>query len=238
MKLLKHQPFSSVAAVAGLVGRYRCVALTAAVLAFLAASAVFGETSEAEKLVRFVFYITVILAPYFVSRSRKVGKITLVAGVFVAAPNLFVICNHTTNAFSANSFELAVWGLVLGFEILLTMCVIRYSVSSADAREPIGGVVLTYLLIGIVFSNIYFLISQYAPGAFACNGETFAPTMNDLRYFSYVTLTTCGFGDITPVNRLARTVAAMESVTGVLYVGIFIGKLVSRRRTAGGTVRG
>jgi voltage-gated potassium channel len=46
-------------------------------------------------------------------------------------------------------------------------------------------------------------------------------------YFSFVTLSTVGFGDVTPVSKLARTLAVMEAVTGTFYVAILIARLVA-----------
>ena len=46
-------------------------------------------------------------------------------------------------------------------------------------------------------------------------------------YFSFVTLSTVGYGDITPVSRIARWLAAMEAMTGLLYVAVLIARLVS-----------
>ena len=51
-------------------------------------------------------------------------------------------------------------------------------------------------------------------------------------YFSFSTLTTLGFGDITPVSRVARTLAIMETVTGTLYLAILISRLVGRYSSA------
>jgi hypothetical protein len=45
-------------------------------------------------------------------------------------------------------------------------------------------------------------------------------------YFSFITLSTVGYGDITPVSRIARWLAAMEAMTGLLYVAILISRLV------------
>jgi ion channel len=49
----------------------------------------------------------------------------------------------------------------------------------------------------------------------------------DAFYFSFITLSTVGYGDITPVSRIARWLAAMEAMTGLLYVTVLIARLVS-----------
>ena len=51
----------------------------------------------------------------------------------------------------------------------------------------------------------------------------------DLMYFSFVTLATLGYGDITPVSNTARTLAVVEALVGMLYIAIFMARLVSMR---------
>ena len=53
-------------------------------------------------------------------------------------------------------------------------------------------------------------------------------------YFSFITLSTVGYGDITPVSRIARWLAAMEAMTGLLYVAVLIARLVALYRSGEG----
>ena len=50
-------------------------------------------------------------------------------------------------------------------------------------------------------------------------------------YFSFITLSTVGYGDITPVSKVARMLAAMEAITGLLYVAVLIARLVAIQAT-------
>jgi hypothetical protein len=66
-----------------------------------------------------------------------------------------------------------------------------------------------------------------------------SPRASELLYFSYVTLTTLGFGDITPVHPVARSIAGLEALTGQFYIAIVVARLValhilhSQERSAG-----
>jgi ion channel len=93
----------------------------------------------------------------------------------------------------------------------------------------IMGAVGVFLLIGIVFANGYRLVALYADGAFAIGG-TPAPASAFLPrvvYFSFVTLSTLGYGDITPVHPFARSLAMMEAVSGQLFLAILVARLVA-----------
>jgi hypothetical protein len=92
------------------------------------------------------------------------------------------------------------------------------------------GAVAGYLLLSIVFAIAYNLVEYLHPGSFQMPS---APARSAGRlnqafyYFSVVTLTTAGFGDITAVNPFARTLVMMEALIGQLYPAILIARLVS-----------
>ena len=85
-------------------------------------------------------------------------------------------------------------------------------------------------MVGIIWTIAYWLVDQLTPGgAFAFNktGETQSMHGFNAYYFSFITLSTVGYGDITPVSKVARMLAAMEAVTGLLYVAVLIARLVA-----------
>jgi hypothetical protein len=93
----------------------------------------------------------------------------------------------------------------------------------------IMGSVGVFLLIGIVFANGFRLVALYFDGAFAIGGtpvpaDDFMPRVV---YFSFVTLTSLGYGDITPVHPFARSLVTMEALTGQLFLAILVARLVA-----------
>jgi voltage-gated potassium channel len=96
--------------------------------------------------------------------------------------------------------------------------------------EVLCASISAYLMLGLMWTVAYWLVDQVTPGAFAFNTTTGAKeSMRGFNafYFSFVTLSTVGYGDITPVSKIARTLAAMEAMTGLLYVAVLIARLVS-----------
>jgi len=96
-------------------------------------------------------------------------------------------------------------------------------------RHRIHGAVCAYLLFGLMWAAAYAFIGEVFPQAFnVASGAGLADTpVSRFVYFSFVTLTTVGYGDITAVHPLARTLAIAEALTGQLFPAIIIGGLVS-----------
>jgi hypothetical protein len=87
--------------------------------------------------------------------------------------------------------------------------------------------VAVYLLMGFAWGSFYSFIERISPGSFQFAAAPDAPLsrMWTLLYYSFVTLTTLGYGDIVPATDLARSVAVIEAVMGVMYVAIIIARL-------------
>jgi hypothetical protein len=93
--------------------------------------------------------------------------------------------------------------------------------------DCILGGICVYLFLGMFFSFLFGICSLQIPGAFDFGGESAKGiAVNHILYFSYITLTTAGYGDILPLHPFVRMLAAFESITGTLYIAIMISRLV------------
>ena len=90
----------------------------------------------------------------------------------------------------------------------------------------VEGAVAVYLLLGIGWASAYAVAEHFFPGSFVSTISVPA-TVNDWVYFSFVTLTTVGYGDVVPVHRVARSLAIGEALTGQLYIAVLLARLVS-----------
>jgi hypothetical protein len=96
----------------------------------------------------------------------------------------------------------------------------------------VRGAIAAYLLIGFFFATAFRLLDNLIPGAFshpahAIMGQQGQDIASSFMYFSLVTLTTVGFGDISAVHPVARSLVTLEAVIGTLYPAILIARLVS-----------
>ena len=95
-----------------------------------------------------------------------------------------------------------------------------------DVNRLVGAACI-YLLSGAMWGIVYFLLSVISPGSFVgITGETWSEQLNEFTYHSFVTLTTLGYGDITPAAPVARTLNYLEAVLGQLYLTVLVASLV------------
>jgi len=90
----------------------------------------------------------------------------------------------------------------------------------------LGGALAAYVMAGMAFAIAYGVIAARIPGAFMAASAA-GVTFGDLVYFSFVTLLTIGFGDVTPIAPLARAVVLFEGIFGVIYTTIVMASLVA-----------
>ena len=168
----------------------------------------------------FLFALTVILAFH---TSRVGRRIQIAARVLVAVTLLTAIGVAFTNVDEA-------FGVVtLLVSLLLLSCAIaigwRILHHEHVTGETIAGAICIYVMIGMIFANFDYGI-QLASGSdfFAQSGHHGLP---DFAYFSYITMATVGYGDLTPATGLPRTMAVMDALVGQVFLVVLLARLVS-----------
>jgi voltage-gated potassium channel len=95
-----------------------------------------------------------------------------------------------------------------------------------DGNKIVGAICI-YLLMGLIWTLLYLLIAQAMPDAFNGLEQTlWYDNFADVAYYSFVTLTTLGYGDISPKIPVARFVVYMEAIVGVFYMAILVASLI------------
>ncbi|MBS0603425.1 MAG: hypothetical protein JSS60_00135 [Verrucomicrobia bacterium] len=98
--------------------------------------------------------------------------------------------------------------------------------------ETLRGVVCAYFMIAFLFAYTYYLIEFLLPGSFHfitrdASFFTFSSNLSQLMYFSFVTLLTIGYGDITPLGDISQTIVILEGIVGQFYIAILVARIVS-----------
>ena len=133
-----------------------------------------------------------------------------------------------------NSTVIALTAVFVGFLIWSLL----HDLLTGD--RPIGervfGALCAYLFVGMLFALVFAHVEYLAPGSFNLGNEALlqaasseATLLPTFTYFSFVTLTTLGYGDITPVTEYARSLAWLEALIGQLYLAVMVATLVGLR---------
>ena len=100
--------------------------------------------------------------------------------------------------------------------------------SGAVNGNKIVGSIALFLLLGLMWALVYLLISALSPNAFTgVEQSAWGQNFSQMAYFSFVTLTTLGYGDISPNTPFAQVAVYMEAIAGVFYMAIVVASLVS-----------
>ena len=121
--------------------------------------------------------------------------------------------------------------MLLCFFIWMTWLAARQGLFTGSiTSNDIVGAICIYMLLGLIWAMLYLFIAEAVPGAF--NGLPQAPWLDNFStaiYFSFVTITTLGYGDISPAMPLARFLVYMEAIVGVFYMAILVASLIGVR---------
>jgi Ion channel len=151
-------------------------------------------------------------------------KLTVALALLSAVVIALAVSEELVPAWRAREIRsLATLGAFLLLAIAVGINVFAFGHAVSDR---LFGAVVLYLLLGVLWAVAYQLMERLSPGAFA--GQTDAgDALAQWAYFSFVTLTTVGYGDITPVALGARSLAISEALVGQLYPAVIIARLVS-----------
>ena len=148
--------------------------------------------------------------------------------VLLASSNLIFVA--AGNTFRSQTWTAIRWGFLAAFFALTAAGLFSHLRNSRSiAQAQLYTAVNIYLLLALLWATLYLAIDALSPGSIRMVSDQ-ADRQTELLYFSLVTLSTIGYGDIVPLSGLARIVTAMEGVTGVLYVAITVALLVGRFR--------
>lgn len=170
--------------------------------------------------------ITILVAASLLSLEGH-NRFTSLFGFALGIAGI-VISGFTTVKNVPDSVLITRLAILIGFfSIIAAICLYSTLSRRKVTVNVLCGATASYLLIGFVFANIYSLIHVINPAAF--NIQSISHDDSPLQiftYFSFITLTTLGYGDITPVTNLARTFSWLEAAFGQIYLTVLIAQLV------------
>jgi len=179
------------------------------------------------KLLNNLFFSLILITGAFAATKNRIFRMLVVVWGILAFVLVWV-----RHLFPYQTLIFVTTCLSLIFMVLLSMLILAQVFREGPTTSHrITGAIAVYLLLGVIWSQAYYLIALTAPDAFSIQGS-FAPGDTEaiqlhLFYFSFITLTTLGYGDIVAVYPMARSLVILEAVTGQLYPAILLARLVS-----------
>jgi hypothetical protein len=178
-----------------------------------------GNGDLIENILMMVLLISAVLA---VGGRSWVLTILLVAPA-LAGPWLDLYWHGIVPGWIITGTHMVFVGFVVGQLLQFILKATR-----VDSEVMCAGI-SAYLMLGVMWTPAYLMISQLSPGSFS--GVHLAANQSlgrfDAFYLSFVTLTSLGCNDITPLSKVARMLLMVESLTGVLFLGVLIARLVA-----------
>lgn len=176
-------------------------------------------------LIFFFFSLILIIAVYQIDRSKLALRFNI--GLFLIALLLRAFSTIIPIYSDFNRwFELSSTLIFLAFISLCVYSILLELIPTEQVTSDIiKGGICVYFLLGFFWAAAYNIVQIFDPDSFSSAAQTV--NQADLLHFSFTTLATVGYGDIVPTSKIARVLANLEGMTGVLYPAVFIARLVS-----------
>ncbi|MEW6145224.1 MAG: potassium channel family protein [Thermodesulfobacteriota bacterium] len=199
--------------------QYKMFNFMVSILLLLILSAVLEGTEYGFIIVNTMSSIVFFLGVYAVGRSRR----TLIVLIILGLPwflSEWAFTKSTRTIFTS-----------MLFFIFVTITILEHILKSDEVTtDTLYGAVCVYLLLGIMWASIYGFLEYVSPGAVFEGYDkeiTTKMSTNELIYYSYTTLATIGYGDITSVTPVGRIISVLEGIFGQLYIAFLVARLIS-----------
>jgi len=187
----------------------------------------FSSTVYARTMVDLGITVVFVTAIYAISNTRK----HFIIGMVLMIPTLILIWG--VKLYHVETLEyISLVGSVFFFCYIAWLILTDIFSTDMVTLDIIAAGISVYFFFGNICGFIYAIIGRLDPGAFAIPAATASylgdniGNVSSAMYFSFVTLTTLGYGDITPINDFARSLAFLEAAMGQLYLTVLIASLV------------
>lgn len=207
--------------VKAMLTRWRWTCLLLMLLAALFQSAA-SAGSEAGAIVTIPLYVLVFIGTLYAAEVRAPFK--LIGILLVLLWFALGVASEVAGILYAGTFFVFVSSCILVGVLIVTVTELAHN---RDAGlDSILGAVFGYLLIAVAWSLMYLRIEIETPGAFRFPDEKM--TASGFVYYSLVTQTSLGYGEITPARPTPRLLAGLQATFGTIYIAVFIGRIVAR----------
>ncbi|PSF38336.1 hypothetical protein C7H19_04905 [Aphanothece hegewaldii CCALA 016] len=197
------------------------------VLIFLAIASSFISNSLGKVILSFILVVFIYIIIHSLVSHKKIYQFAYLSLAVLTLSSQILI--ETQPEFLGRPFLIIIVGIINLSFLGLAIYIIGKKISQTErvTDDILKGGICIYFLLGIWFGFWYDMIYYLDKTSFYIISFNEQPVYFQPIYYSFVTLTTLGYGDIVPVSRIAKNSAVLEATLGVLYVAISVSRLVS-----------
>lgn len=172
----------------------------------------------APTLLKIFFSVILLSSLYAVSENKRFFILTLILAVPAFG------CQWATYFLGySTALNVAIYSLTSVFLILVAGIILSYVLRDEPVTaEKIHAAICAYLFIGLIWAYLYAVIHTLQPGSFQIETDD----LSQFVYYSFITLSTLGYGDITPLTPQAQSLAYVEAIAGQIYLTVLVARLV------------
>ena len=169
-----------------------------------------------------VFLTALFLAIIFAIKSKRTEM--MIAFILVL-PLILSTWSYYIYDYTHLGLATRIFGaLFFGYAVMIILQIIARS--TEVTRETIFAAVVAYLLLALMWAFLYMILESWIPGSFAFPEDSNLSESQRFHYLSFITITTLGYGDITPLTGKASALTMMEAVIGQIYMVVLVAWLV------------
>jgi len=194
-------------------------------LLYMLVSPIISTLPAADILINLLMSAMLFSAVYVINRQSKMFTSTII----LLGVTLVLFWGDFFNLFSfSRPASSVILCLYLG---LLSFSIAKIIFSARNVTPAlISGALCLYLIFGMFWGSLYYFLELLQPGSFAgnllANPEKYSDLLHYFQYFSFVTLTTLGYGDILPQTEIATAFCQIEAIIGQFFMAVLVARFV------------
>lgn len=190
-------------------------------LVYIIATPFFTSIIKQELFLNITF--TAVMLSSILTLSRK--KKSRIAVILLVLPCLVFLWLHLSDS-SAEIF-LAKTALQAVFTLFMVFIIMLFVFQApVITRDILSASIVAYLFVALFFAKSFLVLELLSPGSFSISSDRIMTDPSVMKYFSFVTLTTLGYGDVVPISNQAKTMVISEAFIGQIYLTVLIARLV------------
>ncbi len=190
-------------------------------LIYVVATPFFAQVINESFFLDIIFSAVMVSAILTLSREKKSRFVV----ILLVLPCLVLLWLHLPD----NSAEILLAGTALQavFNFFMVFIIV-WLVFQAPVitRDILSASIVAYLFVALFFAKSFLVLEILSPGSFSISSDRIMTDPSVMKYFSFVTLTTLGYGDVVPISDQAKTMAISEALIGQIYLTVLIARLV------------